>query len=110
MKYHVTIEDAVQQLSVEKVQKFTILMQHGTMKVEYYVPGKVDHQTPHKQDELYIIASGNARFYRNGEYITCKKSDVLFVPAGLEHRFEEISDDFATWVIFYGIDGGEAKA
>jgi hypothetical protein len=27
---------------------------------------------------------------------------VLFVPAGMIHHFEKFSDDFATWVIFYG--------
>jgi hypothetical protein len=25
----------------------------------------------------------------------------------MEHHFENFSDDFATWVIFYGPDGGE---
>ena len=33
--------------------------------------------------------------------------DMLFVPAGTVHRFEDFSDDFATWVIFYGPEGGE---
>ena len=34
--------------------------------------------------------------------------DVLFVPAGVIHRFEDFSDDFATWVFFYGPEGGES--
>jgi len=34
---------------------------------------------------------------------------MLFVPAGVEHRFENFSDDFATWVIFYGPEGGEGS-
>ena len=33
--------------------------------------------------------------------------DLLFVPAGVVHRFEDFSDDFSTWVIFYGPEGGE---
>jgi mannose-6-phosphate isomerase-like protein (cupin superfamily) len=33
--------------------------------------------------------------------------DVLFVPAGVEHHFENFTDDLATWVIFYGPEGGE---
>jgi hypothetical protein len=33
--------------------------------------------------------------------------DVLFVPAGVPHRFEDFTDDFGTWVIFYGPEGGE---
>ena len=40
------------------------------MTVEYYAPKKIDEQQPHKKDEIYIIASGNSDFYRNGETIT----------------------------------------
>jgi mannose-6-phosphate isomerase-like protein (cupin superfamily) len=35
--------------------------------------------------------------------------DVLFVPAGVIHRFEEFTDDFAVWVLFYGPEGGEVR-
>jgi hypothetical protein len=35
--------------------------------------------------------------------------DMLFVPARMEHRFEDFSDDFATWVMFYGPAGGERE-
>jgi mannose-6-phosphate isomerase-like protein (cupin superfamily) len=33
--------------------------------------------------------------------------DLLFVWAGVEHRFEEFTDDLAVWVVFYGPEGGE---
>ncbi|CAN5253144.1 hypothetical protein BH11BAC6_BH11BAC6_05790 [soil metagenome] len=59
------------------------------------------------QDEIYIIASGSGMFFRNGERIRFNKGDVLFVPAGMDHRFENFTEDFATWVIFYGKKGGE---
>jgi mannose-6-phosphate isomerase-like protein (cupin superfamily) len=36
--------------------------------------------------------------------------EVLFAPAGVEHRFEDFTDDFVTWVFFYGPEGGEARA
>lgn len=35
--------------------------------------------------------------------------DTLFVAAGVTHRFEQFSDDFVTWVVFYGPQGGERK-
>lgn len=102
MKYHVSLTDAIEQLTKEKDSMFTTMMQHGSMKVEYYAPLGNDPQTPHSQDELYIISSGEAKFLRDGERVACKKGDVLFVPARMEHRFENFSDDFSTWVIFYG--------
>ena len=70
------------------------------MSVEYYAPDKVDQQTPHKQDELYVIASGSGIIFRNGEQVSVTGRRVLCA-AGMEHRFENFSDDFATWVIFY---------
>ena len=62
---------------------------------------------PHKQDELYVIISGNGTFLNNDQRVIFKPGDVLFVKAGVKHRFENFTDDFATWVIFYGPDGGE---
>lgn len=108
MKYHLTVEEAAAQLDRENEAVFTVLMRYGSMQVEYFAPKEVDRQTPHKQDEIYVVASGESRFYRDGAYVRCGKGDVLFVPAGMEHRFEDFSDDFATWVIFYGPEGGES--
>ena len=106
MEFKTSVEEAIKALS-KTDKKFVALLQHGSMKVEYYAPDKVDLQSPHKQDELYIIISGNGKFMRENKTVDFKMNDVLFVPAGAEHRFIDFSDDFATWVIFYGNDGGE---
>lgn len=79
---------------------------HGTMSLELFAPRGKDWQSPHAQDEIYVIVEGIGEFVNNGERTTFKRGDVLFVPAGIEHRFENFSDDFATWVIFYGEKGG----
>lgn len=105
----VSLLEAVDQLKQEAGKTFTMVMKHGTMSVEYFAPQKLDTQTPHAQDELYVVARGHGHFNRNGEVMDCKAGDVLFVPAGMEHRFENFSDDFATWVVFYGEEGGEGS-
>ena len=107
MNFHLSIDGAKKALEQSSDTAFITLMNHGSMSVEYYAPAKVDHQTPHSQDELYVIAAGQGRFVRDGETVVIRKGDVLFVPAGMKHRFEDFSDDFATWVIFYGPQGGE---
>jgi mannose-6-phosphate isomerase-like protein (cupin superfamily) len=101
-KFAVSIAEAIEQLQKEKDKRFTVVMEDGSMSVEYFAPLKIDTQRPHEQDELYVIVSGESEFYRDGETIKCSKGDVLFVPARMEHRFINFSDDFATWVIFYG--------
>ena len=109
MKYKITSEEALKKLKEENKLPFTIMMEHGSMSIEYFAPKRIDTQTPHKQDEIYVIIEGHSAFYRNGEIISCNKNDILFVPAGMEHHFEDFSDDFATWVIFYGPGGGENR-
>ena len=84
-------------------------IRHGSMRVGVYAPREVDTQTPHLQDELYIVASGTGSFVKAGERTAFGPQDVLFVEAGVEHRFEDFTDDFATWVIFWGPDGGEKQ-
>ncbi len=77
------------------------------MSVELYRPQVVDPQTPHLQDELYVVVAGSGVFFRAGERVSFVAGDVIFVPAGMEHRFESFTPDFETWVIFYGPQGGE---
>ncbi len=107
MKHKVTIEEAIRKLSREQQHCFTTVMKHGSLTVEYYAPKIKDLQTPHAQDELYIVTSGAAEFYYDGDRSNCASGDVLFVPAGVNHRFENFTHDFSTWVVFYGPDGGE---
>ena len=88
-------------------ERFAVALQHGTMKVELYAPEGSDPQAPHRQDELYVVMSGEGEFVCDGTRMAFGPGDVLFAAAGAIHRFENFSDDFATWVIFYGPDGGE---
>ena len=107
MKYKATAEEALKQLLEQSELPFTVIMKHGSMTIEYFAPQEIDTQIPHKQDEIYVVIKGHGTFLRENKRMPCKKNDVLFVPAGMEHRFENFSDDFAVWVIFYGPDGGE---
>lgn len=82
-------------------------IRHGSMRMGVYAPRGIDQQAPHEQDELYIIASGTGTFVKNGERRPFKPQDAIFVEAHAFHRFEDFSEDFATWVVFWGPKGGE---
>jgi mannose-6-phosphate isomerase-like protein (cupin superfamily) len=84
------------------------VLEHGTLSVEIYAPGGTDPQKPHTRDEVYAVISGRGEFVLESERRPFGPGDVLFVPARAVHRFEKFSDDFATWVFFYGPEGGEA--
>jgi mannose-6-phosphate isomerase-like protein (cupin superfamily) len=87
---------------------FVVAHEHGSLSVELYAPRGIDAQTPHRRDEEYVVIRGEGSFVNGPERHRFGPGDLLFVPAGVEHRFEDISDDLAVWVVFYGPDGGEA--
>src|SRR6476469_8070322 len=98
---HISKNEALQQLK-HTGKLFTELFSHGSLAVEIYRPKHKDLQTPHERDEVYIIISGEADFYNDGTVVHAAAGDLLFVAAGKEHHFENFTNDFSTWVLFYG--------
>ena len=90
-----------------ELMPFHYALRHGTMKIGLYAPRDQDKQGPHKQDELYLVASGSGFFVKNAERRPVHSQDIIFVEAGADHRFEEFTADFRAWVIFWGPEGGE---
>lgn len=82
----------------------------GTAELEFYAPHLVDRQRPHSRDELYIIARGTGTLAVEGREFPFAAGDVFFVAAHAQHRFTKFSEDFGTWVLFYGPEGGERNA
>ena len=83
------------------------LFRHGTLEVKLSSPVAPNVQTPHVQDELYIVAEGHGYLWHDSQRDSCGPGDLLFVAAGTEHHFEDFSPDFAVWILFYGPHGGE---
>ncbi len=83
-------------------EDFQKLFIRSDFDVGLYRPEKIDSQTPHLRDEVYIVASGSGAFVCDGQTTPFGAGDFFFVPKGVEHRFENFSDDFSTWVIFFG--------
>jgi mannose-6-phosphate isomerase-like protein (cupin superfamily) len=98
---------ALATLAEHSSQEFVTLFRHGSLEVEIYRLVKVDNQKPHTRDEIYVVISGSGTFVNGETRKPFEPGEVLFVPASVVHRFEDFTDDFATWVFFYGPEGGE---
>ena len=85
----------------------TEALARGSMSLILFTPRGYDYQTTHTQDELYIVYRGSGVLKIKEETFPFVAGDVLFVPANALHRFVEFSDDFVTWAIFWGPQGGE---
>jgi mannose-6-phosphate isomerase-like protein (cupin superfamily) len=67
----------------------------------YSIPaGGVDDQTPHSEDEIYVVVSGRGSFTAGGRTVDVGPGVTLFVPAGEEHRFHDVTEDMAVLVFF----------
>jgi mannose-6-phosphate isomerase-like protein (cupin superfamily) len=96
-----SLSDATKKLA-DAQDNFVTLMTGKNARLLLFAPEGEDRQTPHTQDEFYVIVSGNGVFRRGEETVPFVAGDVLFVPAREPHRFESFSDDFQTWAIFFG--------
>lgn len=83
------------------------IYRHGSLLLKLFAPHRTDPQQPHTRDEIYLVAQGRGWFVNGGARHPFEPGDVLFVPAGVVHRFEDFSDDLTLWVVFYGPEGGE---
>lgn len=67
--------------------------------------GGVDPQQPHTEDEVYYIVSGAARIAVGSQDREVRPGSIVFVPAGVEHRFHSIEQDLAILVFFAPPEG-----
>mgnify|MGYP000020477802 CR=1 FL=1 len=71
------------------------------VKLVFFAPRGTDYQTTHDDDEFYFIVRGSGEIVINGERSLAAAGDAFFVEAGVPHRFEKFTDDFATWAVFF---------
>ena len=75
----------------------------------YSVPvGGADTQRPHAEDEIYVVTAGRARFVAEDGQAQVEPGTVIFVPAGEDHRFIDVTEDLAVLVIFGPAEGSAA--
>ena len=67
----------------------------------YLLPAEsADLQSPHQQDEMYYVVRGRARMRAGSEDQAVSEGSIIFVAAGVEHRFYEITEDLQLLVFF----------
>lgn len=77
----------------------------------YCIPaGGLDTQVPHTEDEVYVVTRGRAKIVTPERTADVVPGSVIFVPAGEQHRFEEVTEDLALLVVFGPAYGSRAPA
>ena len=65
----------------------------------------VDRQSPHTEDEIYVVLAGSGGFTAGDETRDVATGDVLFVAAGVPHRFHDITSELQLVVVFAPPEG-----
>ncbi|MER5809163.1 cupin domain-containing protein [Streptomyces sp. NPDC002033] len=67
--------------------------------------GQSDPQQPHRQDEVYFVVSGRASITVGDETTTVANGSVVYVPAGVPHKFHHITEPLKVMVVFSPPEG-----
>ena len=62
--------------------------------------GATDRQQPHTEDEVYYVVSGRATIRVGAEDRPVTAGSVVFVSAGVDHRFHSIAENLTILVFF----------
>ena len=91
-------------------ERAVLVAKRGTLDVKLVVPAGQNRQTPHEQDEIYVVVRGRGALVHEGRRDSFGPGDILFVAAGVEHHYEDFGGDLALWRVFYGARGGEVPS
>jgi mannose-6-phosphate isomerase-like protein (cupin superfamily) len=100
-----TLFASVPQINEQRVESghdYREFLRVPAMSVGLYVlpAGATDQQKPHREDEVYYVIRGRARFKAGAEDREVFPGSVIFVAAEGEHRFYEITEELELLVIF----------
>lgn len=71
----------------------------------YHVPAGTndrDTHTPHDRDEVYVGIKGTGRLTADGDEFDLEADVIVYVKAGVEHYFHDVTDDLTMLVFFSG--------
>lgn len=102
-----TIEEFLAKLPLPADEKwiggvsFTTAFKKKAVSLEFFAPRGTDYQTFHDEDEFYFVVRGSGELLIESERFACEVGDALFVTAKAIHHFENFTEDFAVWVVFF---------
>ena len=67
-----------------------------------------DDQSPHTEDEIYVCTGGRAILRTPSGDAAVVPGLVVYVPAGEEHRFVDVTADLSLFVLFAPPEGSRA--
>src|SRR3954451_10849157 len=94
--------DDLESLRVAGGRAYLEFLRESSMSAGLYTlpAGGADGQSPHDEDEIYVVMAGRSRFTAGDETRDCSPGDVIFVSAHVPHRFHDIVEELCIIVVF----------
>jgi mannose-6-phosphate isomerase-like protein (cupin superfamily) len=89
-------------------ERYTEVLRSGALSAGVYrlAAGATDDQSPHGEDEVYVVTAGAADIEVDGQRTAVRPGSVAYVPSRVPHRFVDITDDFEVAVVFAPPESG----
>ena len=83
-------------------QLYLEFLREPSMSMGLYVlpAGSTDPQSPHNEDEVYVVLNGRSQIMVAGEDRPVQKGSIIFVGKQIEHRFHSIEEELQILVFF----------
>jgi mannose-6-phosphate isomerase-like protein (cupin superfamily) len=94
--------DGIDAARLARSQQYHEFLRRDSMSAGLYVlrAREQDAQTPHDQDELYYVVSGRGTIRVSEDDREIGPGSIVFVEAGVEHRFHTITSNLTVLVVF----------
>jgi mannose-6-phosphate isomerase-like protein (cupin superfamily) len=94
--------ETVERRRRESGKRYQEFLRVASMSAGLYVlaAGSEDPQSPHREDELYYVAQGRAKFRAGADERAVEPGSLLYVAAGVAHRFYDITEELQILVFF----------
>jgi mannose-6-phosphate isomerase-like protein (cupin superfamily) len=94
--------------SLASDERYSEVLRHESLSAGIYVPHESDDQDTHAEDEFYVVVNGSGFVVFGEDRQPFGPGDLIFVPAGVHHQFQDFTPDFAVWAIF--AEGGATRS
>jgi mannose-6-phosphate isomerase-like protein (cupin superfamily) len=106
----VTLDALIREARDSGTRFYEFLRRDALSAGMYILPGDgEDDQTPHREDEIYIVTAGTGRITIEGREHQVGPGSIIFVAAQDEHRFSDFSEDLEILVVFGPAYSGRAR-
>jgi mannose-6-phosphate isomerase-like protein (cupin superfamily) len=94
------LEDLVNQVTSARSYREFLRIPSLSAGIYVLAPGAIDQQSPHREDEIYYVVRGDAKLRSGASEQAVKEGSMIFVEAGREHRFVDITEQLVLLVVF----------